>query len=277
MQQSQSIHPDKLEIQKQWDTDPCGAYTVDDVPTETLEYYRAIRKHRYDEYAPWMGEAMAFSRWQDKDVLEIGTGVGSDHFRLASQGNRMTALDLSREHLRHTSRHLELEGLRTAAIYGDAEGMQLEDESFDLVYSFGVLHHTPDIARALSEVKRVLRPQGTAIIGLYHRNSAFFWLRTIAERGIVRGRLFTQGYRRLMSEIEVRTDPDSAIPIVNVYSRREVRRLFRNFASVSISAHHIEWPHLGIPRGLYHVVGRGTLERFARGLGWYLIVHAHKE
>ena len=76
----------------------------------------------------------------------------------------MTALDLSREHLKHTSRHLTLEGLSTAPVYGDAERMPFPDNSFDLVYSFGVLHHTPGTQKAIAEVLRVLRPGGTALI-----------------------------------------------------------------------------------------------------------------
>lgn len=154
------LNPDKLEIQRQWDNDPCGANTVNNISRETLEYYRVIRRYRYEVYAPWMPDTMDLSGWHHKDILEIGVGLGSDHYMLAAGGNRMTALDLSREHLRQTKRHLNLEGLDTKAVYGDAENMPFENGSFDVVYSFGVLHHTPDTAAAFREVERVLRPGG---------------------------------------------------------------------------------------------------------------------
>lgn len=266
------MNQDKLEIQKQWDNDPCGAVTVQDQEPESLDFYRAIRQHRYTEYGPWFDRVMGFADWRDKDVLEVGVGLGSDHFRFASNGNRMTALDLSREHLRHTVKHLGLEGLQTDANYGDAEKMPFDDNRFDVVYSFGVLHHTPDTEKSIAEVHRVLKPGGTAIIGLYHRDSYFYWLMTILFRGVVKGGLFRKGYRRLMSEIEYRTDTDSAMPIVKVYSRSSARSLFQNFSSVQLKVCHV---HPGERQN--HVQGlRPALEKYLGWFGWYVVVFARK-
>src|SRR5581483_8549039 len=97
----------------------------------------------------------------------------------------MHALDLSAEHLRHTKQHLAIHGLQTRPVLGDAEKNPYGDASFDLVYSFGVLHHTPNTASAVREIFRVLRPGGTALIGLYHRDSWFFWLQVLLRRGIL--------------------------------------------------------------------------------------------
>ena len=131
------LHPDKVEIQKQWDNDPCGAVTVKDRAVGTLEFYREARRHRYEDYAPWMPGVMGFKEFSGKQILEVGVGLGSDHYSFAVNGNRMTALDLSREHLRLTKQHLNLEGLDNREFYGDAEKMPFEDNSFDVVYSFG--------------------------------------------------------------------------------------------------------------------------------------------
>lgn len=270
------LHPDKREVQKQWDQDPCGAVTAEGEMPGTLEFYRAVRQHRYGVYAPWMDAAMRFDSWRGSRTLEIGVGVGSDHYRLASAGCEMTALDLSREHLRHTSRHLELEGLTTAPVYGDAEQMPFPDNSFDLVYSFGVLHHTPGTEQAISEVRRVLRPGGTALIGLYHRDSCFFWLNTLLQNGLLRGRLFTLGWRRLLSQIEYRSDPSAACPLVKVYSRRGARKLFRHFGEVTIQTHHIEAAHFSAARLLLSKVDRSVFERRLGRFGWYLIIRARK-
>lgn len=272
----EDLHPDKLEVQKQWDRDPCGAVTAQQEPPESLEFYRAVRQHRYRVYAPWMDAAMDFDSWRGSRTLEIGVGVGSDHYRLASAGCNMTALDLSREHLRHTSRHLQLEGLATTPVYGDAEQMPFPDNTFDLVYSFGVLHHTPGTDRAVAEVWRVLRPGGTALIGLYHRNSSFFWIGTVLRNGLLRGRLVTRGWRRLLSEIEYRSDPSAALPLVKVYSRRSARRLFRRFEQVSIQTHHIEPPRGSLARVVFRNLDRHVLERWLGRFGWYLVITARK-
>jgi len=159
----------------------------------------------------------------------------------------------------------------------NAEHLDFPDASFDAVYSFGVLHHTPGTEQALAEVLRVLRPGGTAIIGLYHRDSWFFWLSTLLGAGIIRLGLFRKGWRRLLSEIEYRSAANSAVPLVKVYSRAQVRRLFRGFAQVRVSSHHVEATHFLPPLShLLRPVPRARLERRLGFGGWYLVIRATK-
>ena len=277
------LHSDKIEIQHQWDRDPCAAESVRNVPRGTLEYYRAIRNHRYEVYAPWMRQAMAFSEWRGKRTLEIGVGLGSDHYMLAKGGNRMTALDLSREHLKLTKQHLGLEGLETDTVYGDAEDMPFEDDSFDLVYSFGVLHHTPDTEKAFREVERVLRPGGVALIGVYHKYSWFFIVHTLLVNGLVRRRLFRKGYRQLLSDIEYRSQPGTATPVVKVFGRMQLRKYFRRYSKCRVTAHHVEFAHIFgghfsriLQRPSANPAVRRRLERYLGWGGWYLIARAVK-
>jgi len=268
---------DKVEARKQWDTDPCGAVTAAPVTPESPQWYESVRRHRYEVYAPWLPAVIAAPRWRGADALEIGVGLGSDHLSLAEAGAHMHALDLSAEHLRHTQRHLGYHGLRTEAQLGDAERNPWPDNSFDLVYSFGVLHHTPGTDVAMREVLRVLRPGGTAVIGLYHRDSWFYWLWTMLFRGLVRTQLLRKGRRRLLSEIEYRSSDNDALPLVKVYSRAQARRLFAGFATVRISAHCVDAGHFPPPFGwLLRRVPQPTLERWLRFGGWYLIIEATK-
>lgn len=273
LQREIDMERDKLETQKQWDTDPCGAETAAGVQPGSLEFYRAVRSHRYSSYAPWMPTAMRWEEWRGKDVLEIGVGLGSDHLSFAQAGARMFALDLSREHLRHTRAHLALHGCATRPVYGDAERIPFADAQFDLVYSFGVLHHTPDTARSIAEVHRVLRPGGAALITLYHRNSWFYWVQLLGHNGLLKGGLL-RGYRDLIGRIEYRANVDTAVPLVKVYSRRTAAQLFADFRHVSYATHHVEPSHFSV---LYHAlrrVRRDVLERLKGG--WYLVVRAVK-
>jgi ubiquinone/menaquinone biosynthesis C-methylase UbiE len=268
---------DKQEVVRQWDGDPCGAVTAAAVPPESQAWYDSIRTERYNTYAPWLPGAIDFERGKGKAVLEIGVGVGSDHYMFARAGARMAALDLSREHLRHTVKHLRYGGFDTRAEYGDAEAMPFPDASFDIVYSFGVLHHTPGTATALAEVYRVLRPGGVALIGLYHRDSIFFWLSTIFGRGIVRLGLLRKGWRQLLSEIEYRSAENRAVPLVKVYSRSQVRKLFSQFEDIRVSTHHVEASHFPvIGRWLGKQFSRKQFERGLRAGGWYIIIEAVK-
>ena len=109
----------------------------------------------------------------------------------------------------------------------------------------------------------MLRPGGTALIGLYHRDSWFYWLWTILYRGIVRLGLLRKGKRRLLSEIEYRSAGNDALPLVKVYSRRQARRLFAGFEAVAISTYCVEASHFPPPLAqLLAIVPRSALERW---------------
>jgi len=270
------VYDDKLETQKQWGQDPCGAVTAGEVAPGTAEFYRRVEDERYGTYAPWMRETMGFARHTGKRVLEIGPGLGTDHAQFARAGAEMYAVDLTAAHLKHTRRRFDLEGLLTRPVRGDAEALPLAGASFDVVYSFGVLHHTPDTAGAIREVHRVLRSGGLAIIGLYHKHSAFYWIHTLLLRGVALGGLWRKGYRRLMADIEYRSPGSDAVPLVKVFSRGECRRLFAPFSSVQIRTDHIDFSHV-LPLVPYTDGAlRRSVERLASRWGWYVTVFARK-
>jgi ubiquinone/menaquinone biosynthesis C-methylase UbiE len=103
--------------------------------------------------------------------LEIGCGCGSEAERFARAGADYTAVDLTNAAVRITRRRFQLANLDGGFVQGDAENLPFADSSFDLVYSHGVLHHTPDAPRTIREVHRVLSPGGRAVVMLYHRDS----------------------------------------------------------------------------------------------------------
>jgi SAM-dependent methyltransferase len=261
----------KAEIRKQWDGDPCGASTAPREQPGTRAFYEQVRQQRYGVYAPWLGELIGSTATSGKRILEIGVGLGTDHYRFAAAGNSMVAIDLSREHLRHTVRNLELGGLSTQPVYGDAEGMAFLDASFDMVYAFGAIHHTPSPEAAVKEIHRVLRPGGVALVALYHVNSLNF-VGFVIQHGLLRGRLFKKSWSEFLSEIEYRKDADSAAPPVKLFSRRQARQLFGAFLNVEISTHHVEFPrlHRRWPNS------RRSLERLAWLFGWYVVIRAEK-
>jgi SAM-dependent methyltransferase len=266
----------KRETQKQWNADPCGARTALEHEAGTPEFYRQVEHERYDVYAPWMREAIGFASHAGEAVLEVGPGLGTDHAQFARAGARMFALDLTNRHLQLTRRRFLNEGLLTRPVRGDAEALPFADAMFDLVYSYGVLHHTPDTAGAVREIHRVLRPGGLAIVGLYHRHSAFHWIYTVLWRGVVFGGLWRKGYRRLLSDIEYRSAGSDAVPLVKVFSRRECRRLFSGFRETRLRADQIEWSHMVPFAAPGRGPSRGVLEALGHRWGWYLTAFARK-
>jgi SAM-dependent methyltransferase len=123
------------------------------------------------ELEPFIRDWARFDHACGKEVLEIGVGLGTDFVRFARAGATVTGIDLTERSVELVRTRLQLEGLRGRVLVADAESLPFPDASFDRVYSWGVLHHTPDTARAVREAIRVLRPGGELTLMLYGRHS----------------------------------------------------------------------------------------------------------
>lgn len=143
-----------------WGKDPCGSWTVtDEYEYLSKEYFDELDK-KNREADTWKTEEFKTFQINGKKVLEIGYGMGSDHLALAKRGAICYGIDLTAGNLPITQRHLELNGYHSELIVGDAENMPFEDDTFDFVYSFGVIHHTPNMEKAAEEIYRILKPGG---------------------------------------------------------------------------------------------------------------------
>ena len=143
---------------------------VCDAAPGTRHFYELVEAHRYTK--EWHIPAAAdFSGARGLKVLEIGCGLGTDGARFAEAGAHYTGVDLTEAAVELARRRFELFDLPGTFQTADAESLSFPDESFDLVYSHGVLHHTPETGKALQEIHRVLRPRGRAVVMLYHRGS----------------------------------------------------------------------------------------------------------
>jgi ubiquinone/menaquinone biosynthesis C-methylase UbiE len=143
------------------------------------EFYREI-DHRFfqdaREYLPWrkipFDALIDFDALRDKDVLEIGVGSGSHAQLLAEHARSFVGIDLTAYAVKSTSQRMERFGLNATILQMDAEQMAFEDNSFDFIWSWGVIHHSSNTRKILQEMHRILRPGGRAITMVYHRN---FW------------------------------------------------------------------------------------------------------
>jgi ubiquinone/menaquinone biosynthesis C-methylase UbiE len=174
----------KEDVRRFWSEASCGeVYAQGKSLVEQLE---AQARARY-ELEPYIPEFARFPEGAGRDVLEIGVGMGADHLEWAKAKPRSLAgLDLTARAVDHTRSRLQAYGFRPRLMVGDAENLPFADESFDLVYSWGVLHHTPNTPAAIRSVLRVLRPGGTARLMIYHKYSLvgyMLWLRYAALGG----------------------------------------------------------------------------------------------
>src|ERR1700749_435594 len=159
----------KERVRAFWQEHPCGT-KFSGAEVGSRGFYEAVEEHRYR--TEWhIPEAAGFEKAKGLRVLEIGCGLGTDGARFARAGAVYTEVDLTEAAVSLARRRFELEGLQGDFRVADAEALEFGDESFDLVYSHGVLHHTPDARAAVKEVRRVLKPGGRAVVMLYHRDS----------------------------------------------------------------------------------------------------------
>jgi ubiquinone/menaquinone biosynthesis C-methylase UbiE len=268
----QPSSPWKQRSREQWGENPCGAHVAREYEFGTREYFDAIEEYRYRDYAPWMKQVIGFNRYGGKRVLEVGCGTGTDLLQFARGGACVTGIDLTPRSIEIARRRFEVYGCAGEFAIGDAENLGFPDESFDAVYSFGVLHHTPDTKRAVGEAHRVLRRGGRAIVMIYHRSSLYYWGGLALKRGVLKGELLKRSPAEMMSRYVEYTETEGR-PLVKAYTRGEARRLFDGFSDCKISVNQLTRKELG-PAG--RVLPENAFRWLAQNLGWNLIITATK-
>lgn len=174
-------------VRDYWEREPCGTSptVTDDVPKQTREWFERIEAYRY-EVEPFIHSVAQFSRWHSKKILEIGVGAGTDHLQWARAGAECYGIDLTEAGIETTKTRLALYGFTSNLQRADAEALPFPDEFFDVVYSWGVIHHSEHPEQIIREIKRVLKPSGVFIGMMYGRHSptAFkVWLKNALLKG----------------------------------------------------------------------------------------------
>jgi SAM-dependent methyltransferase len=210
----------KEAVRQHWEETPCG--TRDLAGADRARFFRELEDTRY-QLEPYIRTFARFHEGKGKKVLEVGVGAGTDFVNWVRAGADATGIDLTSEGVSLTRERLALEGLHATVLQGDAERLPFPDNSFDLVYSYGVVHHSPDTARAVSEIHRVLRPGGRARVMIYHLHS-WVTLMVWGMNGLLRGRPWMSPRAAVANHLES--------PGTKVYSLDEARALFSQFTHV---------------------------------------------
>ncbi len=269
----QEVSELKQRAREQWSHDPAGAVYGREHEFGTREFFDAVERHRYTEYAPWMREVMGFNDFALARLLEIGCGMGTDLLQFARGGAEVTGVDLTARSIEISRQHFAVYGARGDFAIADGERLPFADSSFEVVYSNGVLHHMPDTEGAVREVHRVLRPGGEARVMLYHRGSVHYWGQIILRHGLLGGELLRGDSPEEIMSRYVEVNEGGGRPLVKVYSRRETRKLFSMFREVKIQVEQLTRPELFI---LGRIIPEGMFRRLRRSVGGNVIVSARK-
>lgn len=167
----------KDDVREFWERAACG----EDLLLESMDLrgFAEQARRRY-ELEPFIAPFAQFGACRGQRVLEIGLGLGADHQQFAQAGAQLWGVDLTQRAVSITGRRLALLGLTSELAVGDAENLPFDDGFFDLVYSWGVIHHSPDTPRAISEIFRVLKPGGRCRVMIYNKRSLvglMLWVR----------------------------------------------------------------------------------------------------
>ncbi len=260
----------KEEVQDQWNNNPVGSHYAKTTKPHTLDWYLEVEQYRYGTYSPWAFEVMEFGQHAGEKVLEIGGGLGTDLSMLARHGAIVTDVDLSAGHLAHAQENFALRGLKGEFVHHDAETLPFPDNTFDVVYSNGVIHHTPSTQHVVQEIRRVLKPGGKAIVMVYAEHSFHYWYRLVWEQGIKHDLLRTYSIGEIMSR-KVEITENDARPLVKVYTARRLKRMFDGFENKEVFKRQMVKEE--IPEGLEKWI---SLESAGRYFGWNVIIKATK-
>jgi ubiquinone/menaquinone biosynthesis C-methylase UbiE len=245
------LNNDKAAVAEFWNKASCGEELY--LKGQEKEKYDTQARLRY-ELEPYIPDFADFNGAAGKRVLEIGVGLGADHQKFAEAGAELFGCDLTDRAVKHTRTRLRLSGLHSTLQQADAEALPYQSDFFDVVYSWGVLHHSPDTRRAIHEVHRVLKPEGKAKIMIYHRSSFVGYM---------------LWFRYALLKLQPFTSLDSIYsrylesPGTKAYSVAEAHELFRGFSKVKVETQLTHGDLLSSSAGQRH---KGPILALARTL-----------
>jgi 2-polyprenyl-3-methyl-5-hydroxy-6-metoxy-1,4-benzoquinol methylase len=264
-------------VQEYWDARPCNV-RHSTAELGSRQYFDEVEQRKYfvEPHIPRFAE---FERWAGRRVLEVGCGIGTDTMNFARHGAEVTAVDLSERSLELARKRAAVYGFEDRITFQQADCERLDEfvpvEPYDLVYSFGVIHHTPDPERALEQIRRYVRPGGTFKLMVYNRRSwKVLWILLVYGKG---------RFWRLSELVARHSEAQTGCPVTYAYSRRELRRLLERFGFQveELFAEHIfpyrirDYLQYSYRRVWYfRALPRPVFRWLERRLGWPLCVTA---
>jgi 2-polyprenyl-3-methyl-5-hydroxy-6-metoxy-1,4-benzoquinol methylase len=249
------------DVKSYWNRRPCNI-RHSQRQVGTREYFDEVEARKYfvEPHIPGFAD---FRRWDGKHVLEVGCGIGTDAVNFVRSGAVYSAIELSEESLALARKRFDLFDLNGDLRQVNAENLasSFDPGSFDLVYSFGVIHHTPNPRAVIEEIRKVIKPSGELRIMLYAKRS---WKAAMIDAGLDQ------------------PEAQFGCPIAFTYDERDVRDLLRNlFEPTEITQdhifpyqveHYIRYEYVRQP--WFEVMPPELFRALERSLGWHMLITA---
>lgn len=263
------------DVQSFWNARPCNI-RHSPKPVGSREYFDEVEQRKYfvEPHIPAFAD---FPAWKGKKVLEIGCGIGTDTINFARNGAQVTAVDLSDKSMEVAKQRAKVFGLedRIRFFHGNSEQLSsiVPADKFDLVYSFGVIHHTPHPERVVAEIKKFMTPTSEFRMMVYSKVSyKLFWV--MKEEGV-----WDMG--RMDELIERNSEAQTGCPVTYTYTAGELSKLLQGFEILDLKKSHIfTWEIDSYKKYEYKKdpawagVSDETLSELEKELGWHTLVRA---
>jgi len=248
-----------------WDAIPCNSTDAEQAPDADV-YFDETERKKYEEERHIKPFAQ-FAQWKGKKVLEIGTGIGIDASNFARAGAFYTGIDLSQKSLELCKKRFTSYHLNGNFFHGSAEALSsiVPTEPYDLIYSFGVIHHTSCPQRVIEELKKYCGPNTEVRIMLYAR-----WSWKVLRIVLVPGR---GAFWKRDELVKKYSEGQQDCPVIYTYTFREVRKLLRGFTITSMRKEYLSL--FGIEKDLISHLPTFFTKILERILGWNILITGH--
>jgi len=258
----QITQKEKEAVKQYWDDSPCGTGNIAH-PEGSLQYFEAVADSRY-KLEPFIAEYAQFDKWAGKNILEVGCGVGTDLLQFARAGAHVLGVDLSPKSAFLAKSRLHVYNCQGDTLVADAENLALKSDKFELTYSWGVIHHTPNPERAIREIYRVTKSGGEICIMFYNRHSL-----VALQLYLLFGLLAFRPFRSLKNIIANHLES----PGTKAYTIAEARQMFSAFKELEIEVCLTPYD-LRYKRDRF--LPRWSGKIIPRCFGWFMIIRGRK-
>jgi len=218
----------KSKVKAYWEKHTPGLWNSS-ADKRSKRFFEEADKVREEHYS-YISKLISSLKPRAKEVLEIGCGLGKDLMEFAKNGAIVTGTDLTENAVSMTKRRFNLFNMKAEVYVDDAEKLLHTKKKFDIVYSNGVLHHTPDIQKSIDNVYRVLKPNGKAVIMLYAKGFHYYYC-LILKKWLLELNFLKMSKQQCVNKY---TEFKGNSPLTKYYTIKEIHKIFRKFSSIKI-------------------------------------------